>query len=95
VVKAAGKTSRSRRIRPLNAPIAIRVTEDSGEPRAIIIERSELQVTNIEDRWRVDDEWWRGRPVSRLYFHVLLEDGRHATVFHDLINDHWYQQRYA
>jgi hypothetical protein len=59
------------------------------------MERSELQITRIEDRWRVDDEWWRGRPVSRFYFQVLLEDGRHATVFHDLIDDRWYEQRYA
>lgn len=96
MVKASGKTSRSRRIRPLNAPSVIRVTEGSNsEPRAIVMERSELQITRIEDRWRVDDEWWRGRPVSRLYFHVFLEDERHATVFHDLIDDRWYEQRYA
>jgi hypothetical protein len=44
------------------------------------------------DRWRVDDEWWREKPLSRLYFECLLEDGRRITVFHDLITSKWYRQ---
>ena len=42
--------------------------------------------------WR--DEWWRERPVSRLYFEVALEDGRTLTVYRDLANCEWYRQTY-
>jgi len=47
------------------------------------------------DTWRIDDEWWREKPVSRLYHSVLLDDGRTVTIFHDLVADRWYGQSYA
>jgi hypothetical protein len=59
------------------------------------MERGETGIACVEDRWRLDEEWWRGSPVSRQYFHVLLEDGRRTTLFHDLIEGLWYEQRYA
>jgi len=52
-------------------------------------------VERVEDRWRIDDEWWREEPVCRLYFRLLLQDGRCITVFRDLTGDRWYEQRYA
>jgi hypothetical protein len=30
-----------------------------------------------------------------MYYAVLLEDGRPLTVFHDLIADAWYEQRWG
>ena len=48
----------------------------------------------IQDIWRIDDEWWRMNPISRMYFDCILIDGRHITVFKDLINGGWFQQRY-
>jgi hypothetical protein len=50
-------------------------------------------VASIRDRWRLDDEWWRERPVSRLYYALLLEDGALLVVFQDLIEGGWYEQR--
>jgi hypothetical protein len=50
-------------------------------------------VTAIQNAWRIDDEWWRER-ISRHYFRVELGDGQVLTVFHDLVSDRWYQQRY-
>lgn len=52
-----------------------------------------IKVASIEDCWRIDDEWWREKPVSRLYFEVLLEDGRRLTVFKDLLQGQWYRQK--
>jgi len=52
-------------------------------------------VERVEDRWRIDDEWWREEPVCRLYYKLLLEGGGHITVFRDLTGDRWYEQRYA
>lgn len=53
-----------------------------------------LSVTFITDAWKINDEWWRGRDeeIERMYFDLLLENGRHMTVFHDLIRDVWYRQ---
>jgi hypothetical protein len=65
---------------------------ESGEPQAVVLERERLTVAAVQDRWRIDDEWWR-KEVSRLYFSLLLEDGRVVTVYRDLVRRHWYQQR--
>ena len=46
------------------------------------------------ETWRIDDEWWRERAVSRVYFSVLLEDGRTVTVYQDLISGRWARQAY-
>ena len=52
-----------------------------------------LAVERIEDVWRIDDEWWR-EEVSRLYYRLLLEDGRPLIVFHDLVREQWCEQSY-
>jgi hypothetical protein len=51
-----------------------------------------LKVVSVEDRWRIDDEWWREQPISRMYFECTLEDGRQLTVFQDLLTGGWYRQ---
>jgi hypothetical protein len=56
---------------------------------------SHLAITEILDRWRTDDRWWTGAPVSRMYYAVLLEDGRPLTIFHDLAGGAWFEQRYG
>ena len=53
-----------------------------------------LKVTAIEDQWEIDEEWWRTRPVSRMYYRVLLEDGQALTLYRDMLNGRWYRQRY-
>ena len=54
-----------------------------------------LAVEQIVDRWRIDDEWWREKPISRAYYQILAEDGRGYTLFHDLANERWYRQGHA
>ncbi len=53
-----------------------------------------LAVEEIEDIWKIYDEWWRGadRRVERLYFAVFLENGQRATLYHDLARDCWNRQ---
>jgi hypothetical protein len=51
-------------------------------------------VACIQDRWRIDDEWWRERPVSRMYYQLQLESGRVITIFHDLHGGSWCEQQY-
>ena len=87
--------ARAHRLRPLNQPRPIQVeTDESGEPQAVVLGRERLAVAAVQDRWRIDDEWWRQWPVSRMYFRLLLEDGRVVTVYHGLLVDQWLQQDY-
>jgi hypothetical protein len=85
-----------RAYRVLNAPAPILVDADAaGRPRTV--RRPGRQrargVGRVRDRWRVDDEWWRERPIARLYYALLLDDGTFLTVYHDLLEDTWFEQR--
>ena len=53
-----------------------------------------MKVISIEDRWKINDEWWRGEEleIERLYFDVVLENNQRLTIFHDLISDTWSRQ---
>ncbi|HEU5430127.1 MAG TPA: hypothetical protein VFU81_00605 [Thermomicrobiales bacterium] len=68
----------------------------NGEPEpAAVVERGRrAQVERIEERWRVEDEWWRERPISRRYYRLVLAGGRILTVFHDQSDDAWHAQSY-
>ena len=48
----------------------------------------------VLDTWRIDDEWWRQRPVSRLYYRLALEDERTVTVYRDLASGRWAKQNF-
>jgi len=62
-------------------------------------------VAEILDRWRIDDEWWRpaltetgpvGRAeISRMYYHVALENRQLLVIFQDLVGGRWYAQTTA
>lgn len=65
-----------------------------GRPRGIVFEGAMRGVTSLQDRWRIDDEWWRDVPLSRVYYQLQLEGGRVVTVYHDLIGGEWWLQRY-
>ncbi len=84
----AGKLSPLKEPRPL----AVEANED-GLPVAVVLSGHRLKVERIEDVWRIDDEWWR-EEISRLYYRLLLEDGRPLVVFHDLIRGQWCEQSY-
>jgi hypothetical protein len=69
--------------------------DEPGEPQVVVLGRERLAVAAVQDRWRIDDEWWRERPVSRVYFSVLLEDGRRLTIYRDLVTGRWSEQNYG
>lgn len=92
--KQAGQRSSetSRRLRPLNEPRAIAVSADElGAPESVSVGRKHQRVEEIREIWRIDDEWWR-RPVSRLYYAVVLHDGRSMTLYRDLAKGGWFIQ---
>jgi hypothetical protein len=94
VVENTGTTLRTDTYRPVNLPEPVRVEEDvTGLPVAVRLPKRQ-KVASIEDRWRLDDEWWRREPVSRRYYAVRLASGQQLTVFKDLITGEWYKQAY-
>ena len=51
------------------------------------------KILEVLDTWRIEDEWWRKQPISRLYYRVVLEDGTMTGLFKDLVSGDWYSQR--
>jgi hypothetical protein len=94
MVPDTGKTLRADAYKPVNAPESLKVEEDAaGLPVAVRMPRRQA-VMSIEDRWRLDDEWWRAEAISRLYYNVLLASGQRLVLYKDLVTGEWYQQEY-
>jgi hypothetical protein len=80
-------------IRPVNPPIPVAVRESARRmPAAIKIKGRWRRVVSINEVWSIDEEWWREKPIVRMYYQVHLEDGRQITVFRDMLNGAWYRQ---
>lgn len=95
MVKNSGEASVTGSIRPLNLPIPIDVKEDEHcNPISIMLRQSYLRVKNTEDQWQINEEWWRVNPTSRIYYHVVLENGLLITIFRDTLKKKWYRQHY-
>jgi hypothetical protein len=93
MVTDSGTSTRPDQLRPLNPPRPITVEARKGMPVALIEQNRRHQITHVQDVWRLDDEWWR-EPVSRRYFQIVLDTGALRTIYHDLVQDSWYEQRY-
>jgi hypothetical protein len=95
MVKDTRKTLRADTYRPVNFPEPVDVEEASSFslPLAVRVPRRQA-VVNIEDRWRIDDEWWRQEAISRLYYEVTLDSGQQMVIFKDMINGGWFRQAY-
>ena len=78
-------------LRPLGLPRPIPVRTDGlGLPAAIgHLARGRTApdtwqtVAQVEEVWRIAEEWWRTEPLRRTYVRVLLDAGRALTLFHD------------
>lgn len=80
--------------RPLNRPRPVRVEAgEDGRPSAVWLSGRRYAVEEVLETWRIDDEWWRQRPVSRVYYSLLPEDGRVVTVYRNLLMGSWFKQR--
>jgi hypothetical protein len=83
-------------LRPLNAPTPLKVQLDTAGRVVSVWRHGRLTpraIAAVQDRWRIDDEWWREHPIARLYYEVILDDGTWLTIYHDLIEDRWFEQR--
>ncbi len=93
MVPDSGEALRVVAIKPINVPEPLVVESLSGLPAAVRSNRRQV-IKSIEDQWRIDDEWWRSEPVSRLYYAVLLASGQRLVIFQDLNTGKWYKQMY-
>ena len=84
---------RADRLRALNRPRPVEVECVSDQPVALTQNGRQTPVAEVLDTWLIEEGWW-WIPLARRYFHLLLADGRPVTVFADLIDGGWYQQRY-
>ena len=69
-------------------PIAVEANAE-GVPLFV----ASVAVEAIREDWLVEDRWWTDRPVRRRYLELVLEDGRCALVFRDLVSGRWFSQR--
>ena len=94
MVTDTGKTLRTDSIKPVNLPEPLQVEESpAGLPSFVRLKRRQ-KIIAIEDCWRIDDEWWRSEPVSRLYYAVILASGQRIVLSKNLIDSSWYRQTY-
>ncbi len=92
MVEDTGKTVRTGTLKPVNQPEPEKVEEDAaGRPVAVKGKRRQL-IQAIDDRWRLDDEWWRSEPISRMYYAVRLASGLKLVIYKDLAGGGWYRQ---
>jgi hypothetical protein len=93
MVHNSGANSGADSFGPVNPPIPIDVRESAHQtPRAIKIKGHWVKVAAIVDVCSLDEEWWRERPIVRMYYRVNLEDDRPITVFRDMLDGAWYRQ---
>lgn len=91
MVKDSGAPQGAHRIKPVNVPTPVTVECDSRNAPVAVDDRP---VAGIQSVWRIDDEWWRDRSISRMYYSLCLEGGPMVTVFQDLEEKTWWEQRY-
>jgi hypothetical protein len=68
------------------------VAVDAGADR-IPVAVGRRRVLHLRDEWRVEEGWWTREPVRRLYYDLVLDDGRNAVVYRDRRRGRWYAQR--
>jgi hypothetical protein len=72
----------------------VRVRAGREGPSAVELRGRWRTVERVEETWRVDDGWWRPRPVRRTYYRLALDGGRPLTIYFDPGEEGWWTQRY-
>ena len=93
MVSNSGPTRGGQLIRPVNPPIPVKVRENARKaPVAVHINARWRSVVSIDEVWSIDEEWWRERPIVKMYYQVTLENDTQITVFRDMLDESWYRQ---
>lgn len=71
-------------------PVRVEVGGDGITP--VSIEGSAVE--SVREQWLVEDRWWTPKPLGRMYFELVLVDGRNLVVFREPPDGvRWYEQR--
>lgn len=81
--------SSTRSNQPASADLSVKVP-----PAPLVSDGAWMRVVEIENLWKVNDEWWRGpkEEIARLYYVLRLQSGQKLTVYLDLMINSWYRQ---
>lgn len=79
------------RLWPQGEPITVQHDEQLA-PRSFIWQGRRHPVQQIAKRWRVDQDWWRGR-IWREYFKVATGSGLLVVLYRDFLSGEWFLQR--
>jgi hypothetical protein len=74
----------------MGLPRPVAVTADAAGVPVAVAGRT---VAHLCDEWRVQEGWWTRRPVHRVYYELVLDDGTNTVVFCDRRRACWYAQR--
>jgi hypothetical protein len=95
MVGNTGTAPDTRRIRRLKLPHLLEVeASKEGVPLRLRLGGVWQGVTLIRRSWRIDQQWWRGEPVHRDYYHVAPQEGSPLSLYHDIVNGDWFRQEY-
>ena len=61
------------------------MTGSENMPYKIRIRGIWKSVTGIQDIWRIDDEWWREKPISRIYYMCILKTEEAVVIFQEMM----------
>lgn len=94
ISSSRGRRAVNQRERSQRNHISFKSSVLSANTTSLLSDGQWLQVTAIENLWKVNDEWWRGpgKEISRLYYMLRLENSQSLTVYLDLITDNWCRQ---
>ncbi len=85
----------ARRVRRLKEPRPVSVQPaGDGSPARLLVGGQWRDLALVRRPWRIDQLWWRGAAVSRMYYRVATEDIPPLTLFRDLATGRWYRQEY-
>ena len=89
-------------LRPIGMPRGVVVQEDSHAMPLTVARLDarghrgpESLVESVEEQWRLAEAWWRESPQRRMYYRVVLSDGRPLTLYRDDVTGAWYEQPYS
>ena len=92
MVAHSGTPIRPDQLRPLNRPAAAGARPSSGVPIEIIEGKRHYPVERVQDRWQLNDEWWRN-PIERHYFELVMARWPHPDRLPRRPAGRWFEQR--
>ena len=95
MVSNTGRTTDTRRIRRLKSPQDIEVVvSETGEPERVRLGAVWVDVRLMRRPWSIEQHWWRGAELRRMYYQLEPEDAPPLTIYRDLETGEWSRQRY-